>query len=207
MMVRAKCAPHFMRHVHAAAPDSPVLAYETRCPCGVQYCRITPDGKLTPCPYLPEAAGDLRRQGFAEIWRESPLFGSLRGGVLGGKCGRCEYRKVCGGCRARAYAVDGDPLAADPSCAYEPAGDVPLIESPAPVRYGQPAERSLPWTPEAEDRIRRIPSFVRGVVVRRLEEYARRQGRAEVTADLLAEVRRAMPVDFSQRKPFFLDDA
>jgi len=207
MMVRAKCAPHFMRHVHAAAPDSPVLAYETRCPCGVQYCRITPDGKLTPCPYLPEAAGDLRRQSFAEIWRESPLFGSLRGGVLGGKCGRCEYRKVCGGCRARAYAVDGDPLAADPSCAYEPSGDLPLVESPAPVRYGDAAERSLAWTPEAEERIRRIPSFVRGVVVRRLEDYARRQGRTEVTADLLAEVRSAMPVDFSQRKPFFLDDA
>jgi hypothetical protein len=103
--------------------------------------------------------------------------------------------------------VDGDPLAADPSCAYEPSGDLPLVESPAPVRYGDAAERSLAWTPEAEERIRRIPSFVRGVVVKRLEDYARRHGRAEVTADLLAEVRRAMPVDFSQRKPFFLDDA
>src|SRR5207248_7642479 len=60
MMVRAKCAPHFMRLVHQRAPDSPILGYETRCPCGVQYCRITPDGKLTPCPYLPEAAGNLR---------------------------------------------------------------------------------------------------------------------------------------------------
>jgi radical SAM protein with 4Fe4S-binding SPASM domain len=207
MMVRAKCAPHFMRHVHAAAPASPVLNYETRCPCGVQYCRITPDGKLTPCPYLPEAAGDLRRSRFADLWREAPLFRSLRAGTLGGKCGRCEYRKVCGGCRARAFAVEGDPLAADPSCAYEPSGSAPLIESAAAVRYGQPAERSLRWTPEAEERIRRIPSFVRGVVVRRLEDYARTQGRTEVTADLLAEVRRAMPIDFSRRKPFFLDDA
>jgi radical SAM protein with 4Fe4S-binding SPASM domain len=207
MMVRAKCAPHFMRHVHSASPESPVLNYETRCPCGVQYCRITPDGRLTPCPYLPESAGDLRRSSFAEIWRDAPLFRSLREGSLRGKCGQCEYRKVCGGCRARAFAVEGDVLAADPSCAYEPSGSVGLIESTAPVRYGQPAERSLPWTPEAEARIRRIPSFVRGVVVRRLEDYARRHGRTEVTADLLAEVRRAMPVDFSQRKPFFLDDA
>jgi radical SAM protein with 4Fe4S-binding SPASM domain len=207
MMVRAKCAPHFMRHVHAAAPDSPLLNYETRCPCGVQYCRITPDGKLTPCPYLPEAAGDLRRSSFARIWREAPLFRSLREGTLGGKCGRCEYRRVCGGCRARAFAVDGDPLAADPSCAYEPAGDRPLIAPRGPVTYGAPAVTELSWTPEAEERIRRIPSFVRGVVVRRLEDYARRHGRTEVTADLLAEVRRAMPVDFSQRKPFFLDDA
>src|SRR2546427_6705952 len=62
MLVRAKCAPHFMRHVHQTDPDSPVLNYETRCPCGTQYCRITPDGKLTPCPYLPEVAGDLRSE-------------------------------------------------------------------------------------------------------------------------------------------------
>jgi radical SAM protein with 4Fe4S-binding SPASM domain len=207
MLVRAKCAPHFMRHVHAAAPDSPILNYETRCPCGVQYCRITPDGKLTPCPYLPEPAGDLRRSSFGEIWRESPLFRTLREGSLGGKCGRCEYRKVCGGCRARAFAVEGDVLAADPSCAYEPPGDAAVIQSPAPVRYGQPAARSLPWTPEAEARLQRIPSFVRGVVVQRLEDYARTHGRTEVTADLLAEVRRALPVDFSKRRPFFLDDA
>ena len=60
MMVRAKCAPHFMRHVHQADPDSPVLSYRTRCPCGIDYCRITPDGKLTPCPYMPTVAGDLR---------------------------------------------------------------------------------------------------------------------------------------------------
>ena len=101
MMVRAKCAPHFMRHVHQADPDSPILNYETRCPCGTQYCRITPDGKLTPCPYLPEVAGDLRTQRFAEIWRSSPLFRRLREGALGGKCGACEYRALCGGCRAR----------------------------------------------------------------------------------------------------------
>jgi MoaA/NifB/PqqE/SkfB family radical SAM enzyme len=74
MMVRAKCAPHFMRHVHVADPQSPILNYQTRCPCGTQYCRITPDGKLTPCPYLPEVAGDLRAQSFGEIWRSSPLF-------------------------------------------------------------------------------------------------------------------------------------
>src|SRR5204862_24483 len=121
MMVRAKCAPHFMRHVHASDPESPILNYETRCPCGTQYCRITPDGKLTPCPYLPEVAGDLRTQSFGEIWRSSPLFRELREGALGGKCGRCEYQKLCGGCRARAFALEGDVLAADPSCVYEPA--------------------------------------------------------------------------------------
>src|SRR5437773_12138301 len=62
MLVRAKCAPRFMRHVHQSDAESPVLNYETRCPVGTQYCRITPDGKLTPCPYLPEVAGDLGTQ-------------------------------------------------------------------------------------------------------------------------------------------------
>jgi hypothetical protein len=67
-------------------------------------------------------------------------------------------------------------------------------------------ERSLPWTAEAQARLQKIPSFVRGVVTQRLEEYARRQGHAEVTVELMQEVRRSMPVDFSKRLPFFARD-
>lgn len=204
MMVRAKCAPHFMRLLHQRSPDSPVLAYGTRCPCGTQYCRITPDGKLTPCPYIPTAAGDLRRSSFADVWRDAPLFRELRSGALGGACGRCEYRRVCGGCRARALAIEGDHLAADPSCVYEPSGDVPVIERARPVTYGMRVERELRWSPDAAARMARIPSFVRGVVTSRVEEFARRRGLDEVTVELLAEVRQAMPVDFSKRAPFFL---
>ncbi len=206
MMVRAKCAPHFMRHVHQADPDSPILNYETRCPCGTQYCRITPDGKLTPCPYLPEVAGDLRSQSFAEIWRSSPLFRRLREGALGGKCGACEYRVVCGGCRARAFAVEGDVLAADPSCVYEPTGDTAPLEPVRALAYGDDFAPALVWANAARERMERIPSFVRGVVMQRVEEYARRQGRWQVTPELLAEVRGAMPIDFSKRKPFFVTD-
>lgn len=206
MMVRAKCAPHFMRLVHERAPDSPMLNYETRCPCGTQYCRITPDGKLTACPYLPRAAGDLRQDSFASIWRTAPLFAELRGGELGGKCGVCSYRKLCGGCRARAYALEGDLMAADPSCAYEPDPAAPVIERARAVTYGNPAARALRWTPDAESRMRRIPSFVRGVVVDRVERFARERGHQTVTVDLLSEVRSAMPLDFSKRKPFFMRD-
>lgn len=206
MMVRAKCAPHFMRHLHQSAPASPVLGYETRCPCGVQYCRITPDGRLTPCPYIPEAAGDLRRQSFAEVWREAPLFARLRGEAPGGKCGGCEYRKICGGCRARALALEGDLLAADPSCTYVPRGDVPVIDRARPVTYGMRVAPALSWTPEASARMERIPSFVRGVVTKRLEDHARAQGLHEVTVELMADVRRSMPVDFSKRIPFFAAD-
>jgi AdoMet-dependent heme synthase len=206
MMVRAKCAPHFMRHVHATSLGSPLLSYRTRCPCGIDYCRITPDGKLTPCPYMPSVAGDLRRQSFSEIWRGSEVFAALRRRELGGRCGRCEYRLVCGGCRARALATTGDYLAEDPSCVYQPQPGRPLIERPA-VGYGSaPAEPGLAWSPQARERLQRIPSFVRGVVTKRIEEFARSRGLTTVTAELLGEIRKSMPVDFSKRRPFFLDD-
>jgi len=202
MMIRAKCAPHFMRHVHRADPESPILNYQTRCPCGTQYCRITPDGKLTPCPYLPEVAGDLRAQSFGEIWRSAPLFRQIREGTLGGKCGRCEYQKLCGGCRARAFALEGDVLAADPSCAYEPQSS-DVIEAKE-TTYGSDFVPALTWSADAKSRLERIPSFVRGVVAKRVEDWARERGLREITPELLGEIRSAMPIDFSKRKPFFL---
>ena len=206
MMVRAKCAPHFMRLVHTLAPDSPILNYETRCPCGSQYCRITPDGKLTPCPYIPDAAGDLRRDSFAHIWRSAALFASLRNPDLGGRCGVCEYRGLCGGCRARALAVTDDVLADDPSCAYQPKAATTPIERARPVTYGMHADRTMPWDAAAEARLARIPSFVRAVVAHRIEEYAKRHGQTEITLNVMREVRQSMPVDFSKKRPFFLDE-
>jgi radical SAM protein with 4Fe4S-binding SPASM domain len=180
------------------------MNYGTRCPCGVQYCRITPEGKLTPCPYLPVVAADLRQVSFAEAWRASPVFRQLRSGDLGGKCGNCGYRALCGGCRARAYADTGDPLAADASCAYEPAGVEAVIGPQREITYGMPSSPTLEWTEAATARTRRIPGFVRGVVVSRIEAYARSHGHAVVTVELMDEVRRTLPVDFSKRMPFFL---
>jgi radical SAM protein with 4Fe4S-binding SPASM domain len=202
MMVRSKCAPQFMRLVRERVPDSPILNYPTRCPCGVQYCRVTPDGKLTACPYLPKAAGDLREFSFADVWNGSALFHDLRSRRLEGNCGSCEYRDVCGGCRARAYAETGNHLASDPGCAYEPDGQQALVEAPS-TRYGKAARSEMQWAPEAEARMQRIPSFVRGVVVERVEAYARREGYQIITAELLQEVRKNMPVDFSKRLPCF----
>jgi radical SAM protein with 4Fe4S-binding SPASM domain len=205
LMVRSKCQPQIMRHVFDADPESPLLNYATRCPCGVQYCRITPEGKLTPCPYMPVVAGDLRESSFAEVWRRSAVFEEIRGGELQGKCGRCEYRLICGGCRARAYAETGDYMGPDESCWYEPSGsDEPIL--PRAVAYGVGTELQLEWSEEASARLNRIPSFVRGVVAGRLEEYARRNGQAVVTPELMDRVRRDLPVDFSKRMPFFLKD-
>jgi AdoMet-dependent heme synthase len=205
MMVRSKCQPQLMRLAHAGDPASPLLNYATRCPCGVQYCRITPEGKITPCPYTPAVAGDLMAQPFGTIWRESPVFQALREGTLGGKCGRCAYREVCGGCRARAYALESDLMAADPACAYEPDGMEPAVPPRTDARYGAPPPApGLPWTDGARARVARIPSFVRGVVVERVERFAREAGAEQVDEALMARVRREMPVDFSKRLPFFL---
>jgi len=204
MMVRSKCQPQLMRHVvEAGDEDSPLLNYATRCPCGVHYCRITPEGKLTPCPYSPAEAGDLRTTRFRDIWEGAAVFQALRHGELGGRCGRCEYREVCGGCRARAQAESGDLLAEDPSCAYQPTGERPVVEPRRSVTYGAAAEPKLQWTPEARARMDRIPSFVRGVVTERVERFATERGYTAIDMEVMAEVRRQMPVDFSKRLPFF----
>ena len=204
MLVRSKCQPQIMRHVHAADPDSPLLNYGTRCPCGVHYCRITPEGRITPCPYLPVEAGDLRESSFVEVWRNAPVFARLRAGEPGGKCGRCEYRALCGGCRARAHADSGDFMAEDASCLYEPAGDTPVVEARALTYGGAVPAATMAWSPDAEARLARIPGFVRGVVVERIESFARARGHDTVTNEVMDEVRRSMPVDFAARMPFFM---
>jgi AdoMet-dependent heme synthase len=202
MLIRSKCQPQIMRHVFETDASSPLLNYRTRCPCGTQYCRITPEGRVTPCPYMPVVAGDLRADTFGDIWKGSPVFGRLRESELGGKCGRCEYRSICGGCRARAYADGGDYMGADLSCAYEPTGEAALIE-PRAITYGAPAQRELPWSSGAAARLEMVPGFVRGVVAARVEAFARERGYDRVTSEVMAEVRRSMPVDFSKRLPFF----
>jgi radical SAM protein len=83
---------------------------------------VSRTGEVMPSGFLPLGAGNVRRESAVRIYREAPLFRELRDPeMLRGKCGRCEFREVCGGSRARAYATSGDYLAADPSCPYQPA--------------------------------------------------------------------------------------
>jgi radical SAM protein with 4Fe4S-binding SPASM domain len=78
-------------------------------------------GEVFPSGFLPMSAGNVRRQPLAEIYQHSPLFVSLRDtSRLQGKCGVCEFRNVCGGSRARAFALTGNPFAEEPRCIYEP---------------------------------------------------------------------------------------
>ncbi|MHB8620989.1 MAG: TIGR04053 family radical SAM/SPASM domain-containing protein [Chloroflexota bacterium] len=89
---------------------------------GNGFCFVSHTGDVYPSGFLQVRAGNIRQQSLATIYRDTPLFRRLRDpALLKGKCGVCEYRLVCGGSRARAYATTGDYLAADPSCAYLPA--------------------------------------------------------------------------------------
>jgi radical SAM protein with 4Fe4S-binding SPASM domain len=203
LLIRAKCAPHFRRIIWELNPASPLLRNYAHgsCPAGKYYCRITPEGDVTPCPYMPVAAGNLRSASFADLWRSAPVFDDLREPKLGGRCGACEFSKVCGGCRCRAYATHGDYLAEDPACDYQPgAHGGQVIDLPATMTFGLPVIEELRWEPSARERLQAIPSFARGMVVKAVEAYARGRGQTVITSALLAEVRSTWGARFRPRE-------
>ncbi len=108
--------------MHTGHPSAEGMsAMTTGCLAGTGVCFISHEGEIYPCGYLPALAGDLRKQSFAEIWENSQVFGVLRDtDKLEGKCGCCEFRNICMGCRARAFAATGNYMAEEPFCVYEP---------------------------------------------------------------------------------------
>ena len=193
MLVAAKCAPHYKRVIYEQQSDSPFLqAYPSgTCPCGIYYCRITPEGDLTPCPYMPVNVGNLKTESFATLWNQSKVFHELRDRkLLEGKCGACEFRDVCGGCRARAYALTDNYLAEDPSCEYQPgqAGNQNIrFEKTTP--FAAETDYELQWTDAAQQRLQRVPSFARGMVTKSVEKYAREHGYNEITPEIMKAVK------------------
>src|SRR5688572_21547478 len=155
MLVNAKCAPHYLKTVLENAPQpgadpagagataagapswglgggsSPIRTYAGGaggCPAGTHYMGIRPNGDVTPCPYLPVFAGTLRKSTLADLWTSSQLFADIRRRTsLGGRCGACEMNGQCGGCRARAYGMTGDPMAEDPLCTHTPGTFPPSL--------------------------------------------------------------------------------
>ncbi len=92
---------------------------------GKGFLFISHKGDVFPSGFLPYLAGNIREHGLATIYRESPLFLNLRDtSKLEGKCGSCEFKEICGGSRARAYALSGNPHAEEPCCSYVPKGYV-----------------------------------------------------------------------------------
>lgn len=82
---------------------------------------VAHDGHVYPAGFLPLPLGNVRERSLVDLYRESPLLRDIRAARFRGRCGACEYRDLCGGSRARAYAASGDPLGEDPACAYRPA--------------------------------------------------------------------------------------
>jgi radical SAM protein with 4Fe4S-binding SPASM domain len=106
---------------HPGRHPSDLNAMTKGCLAGTGVCFISHEGEVYPCGYLPVVAGDLRKQTFSDIWDNAPVFHALRDTAgLKGKCGCCEFRNVCMGCRARAYAATGDFMDEEPFCVYEP---------------------------------------------------------------------------------------
>ena len=123
MLVNAKCAPHYIKTVLENG-GSQIRTYSGGaggCPAGTHYMGIRPNGDVTPCPYLPVFAGSLRNASLADLWTSSELFTGIRQRTsLGGRCGECEMNGHCGGCRARAFGMTGDPMSEDPLCTHTP---------------------------------------------------------------------------------------
>jgi heme b synthase len=137
IQLKATCAPHYYRIYHQRKKErgfrgkgqgtteketgSPLHAMTRGCLGGISFCFISHMGQVQPCGYLELDCGQLKEKGFEDIWNNSPIFKDLRNlNHYKGKCGRCEFIKVCGGCRARAYEITGDYLAEEPFCIYEP---------------------------------------------------------------------------------------
>jgi len=123
-------APHYYRIIRqlAKAEGRKVTREEygldamTRgCLGGITFCFISHVGDIQPCGYFDMQLGNVKEKPFSEIWTESKVFNDLRDySLLKGKCGACEFKAVCGGCRARALEITGDYLEAEPYCVYEP---------------------------------------------------------------------------------------
>ena len=187
--LNVKCAPSYKRILYEVDRESPWLkTYRGGCPAGIYYCRITPEGYVTPCPYMPLPCGDLRRQGLKEIWEEAGPLKDLRGMGFKGRCGVCEFSEVCIGCRARAFAETGDYLEEDSLCDYTPMNREKVSFGHF---YGE-SERRMPWSEDALHVLDRIPSFARGMVIRGVEGLARQKGLSTVTLRELKELRERM---------------
>lgn len=187
LMVRAKCAPHFKRIATAMDPDWAITSaqgYDAGgCIAGTRYARITPNGTVTACPFIETPAGSVRQTSFAEIWTNAPQLQALRTPRLEGRCGICEFQKLCGGCRARPLARDGNLMGEDFLCSYDPKGGA-VIQPLAPQHGG------IEWSEDASAHLARIPGFVRRMVRLRAEDHVRQNGRSTVTADDLAYLKK-----------------
>jgi len=184
LMVRARCAPYLRRMagLHAGETRDGYAEWSGACLAGRSYFRITPEGDVTPCPYIPQAVGNVRTTDASALWAEAEAFRRLRRDMPQGKCGQCDYRLSCGGCRARALAATGDLMGEDAKCGY-------VIPETAVPEMRVDRRDDLPWAADAEQVLARIPGFVRARVRGMVEKKARAEGIPLVTAEFMSRHR------------------
>jgi len=117
--IKPTCAPQFIR---VADKKGIPLRFSKGCLAGISYCIISPTGDVQPCAYLDMRLGNVKEQPFDKIWRENEVLQRLRTLEYQGKCGICDFKARCGGCRARANYYNGDFMAEDTWCLYHPKG-------------------------------------------------------------------------------------
>jgi heme b synthase len=130
IQLKATCAPHYYRilkqrkgkvFAQTAGAENALHAITRGCLGGSAFCFISHTGQVQPCGYLEVDCGQIKEKRFRDVWNSSPVFSDLRDlNKYKGKCARCEFIRLCGGCRARAYEITGDYLAPEPFCIYEP---------------------------------------------------------------------------------------
>ncbi len=130
LQLKATCAPHYYRIMRQRAKEEGIKvdkstfgmdALTRGCLAGLGFCFVSNRGIVKPCGYLDVECGDIRKNSFEDIWTNSEVFVRLRDpSQYKGKCGICEYFRVCGGCRARAYTMKGDYMEEEPLCTYTP---------------------------------------------------------------------------------------
>jgi radical SAM protein with 4Fe4S-binding SPASM domain len=180
LLVRARCAPHIYRLLHESGVEIPE---GTRgCLAGRHYIRIDHAGNITPCPYMPLVLGSVRDRSLKEIWEGSPELQRMRGGAYKHRCGICKYAVICGGCRARALTESSDFMEEDSLCAYTPSGE-------ENISLGTECRTELLWDEKAKDRIRKIPVFMQGMIIRMIETKAKEKGIGTITSELIDELK------------------
>ncbi|OHB42572.1 MAG: hypothetical protein A3G70_02935 [Planctomycetes bacterium RIFCSPLOWO2_12_FULL_39_13] len=194
MLVGAKCAPHYRRIVYEHDNTSPLIrAYSGGCPAGTHYCRITPEGNVTPCPYMPNVSGNVREKSFVEIWKDTADFQTLRYANLNGRCGICEFRQICKGCRARALALTGNQMGEDSWCTYIPGKyDNKTIQLKTSETFGTEEEFTMNWNTQAKGILKQIPSFSRGMIIKNVERFAAENNYGEITLEVMKAAREEM---------------
>lgn len=181
LMVRARCAPHIYRVLYE---DGYSIPPGTRgCLAGRSYMRIDPEGNVTPCPYMPVVAGNIRESSLSDIWEGSPYIRLLREGNYKGRCGICEYTEICGGCRARALVNSGDMMNEDSLCGYIPEGK-------EKVAIEMKTISDLKWDEKAKERIKNIPTFMQNMIVRMIGQKAREKGIDTITSEFIDELKK-----------------